>query len=751
MKAKTEAEAKSKAKADKEAADSKARAEKEAKVKEERLAAENRIKAEKEAAELKAKTEAEAKSKAKTEAEAKSKAKADKLAAEAEAKLKARAVKEEAEAKADKELAELKARTEARVKANAQAEKELAELKAQNQALARENEKEQRVIAALNAKNEAEARAVAAREMAELKMQAKSQRESAAAKARADRAAAQAIKKEEVKAALEKKRASEQELKGESKRTKKERDRAKIQKSDQQKSVNMKQADVIETKKLAQPLSSASKKASNDLVSEDVLNRIKTLYRKPSSEEIKTASVASSTKVKSNAVVAPEQIERKGIITQTPVTKLSKPLQSPSKSVPLLPKPVQLPPRPIILMPESPLSSSSKPPPGIFNPFGDGAGLLYALILGFVALGLDSFGKSPSKSDPSRSYRDMFEEKDLPPPTAIAKEDKDEVEDEIVDDKAIVIDVKEVERIDEIELAVNAEEVSRLQTERDEAVADAKLRYEQALKTKEANRLQKMEAMRAKREEEDRITAAARLKNDEEAVAVRTEFETRAKVEQEAMAFADAKLAEEDARRQADAEANVASAKLKYEKGLRAKEMNRLNVLQVMKTKAEEDRKKALTLASAKIQKKEDVVWEDIDDQSEKVLSEDMNVTSEKLTIVRASMDSPYVEDLDLLGEVIMIKNPLTQNFDISNYQVSDDDIKHKWKIPEGTIIPPGATMHIYCTVKDLDMDSLLEPRIFWTNKNGARRRANILNNDGDKIVLRDTDGDFVSSCEKKG
>lgn len=82
---------------------------------------------------------------------------------------------------------------------------------------------------------------------------------------------------------------------------------------------------------------------------------------------------------------------------------------------------------------------------------------------------------------------------------------------------------------------------------------------------------------------------------------------------------------------------------------------------------------------------------------------------------------------------------------------MSDDDIKHKWKIPEGTIIPPGATMHIYCTVKDLDMDSLLEPCIFWTNKNGARRRANILNNDGDKIVLRDTDGDFVSSCEKKG
>lgn len=258
----------------------------------------------------------------------------------------------------------------------------------------------------------------------------------------------------------------------------------------------------------------------------------------------------------------------------------------------------------------------------------------------------------------------MFEEKDLPPPTAIAKEDKDEVEDEIVDDKAIVIDVKEVERIDEIEVAVNAEEVSRLQTERDEAVADAKLRYEQALKTKEANRLQKMEAMRAKREEEDRITAAARLKNEEEAVAVRTEFETtRAKVEQEAMAFADAKLAEEDARRQADAEANVASAKLKYEKGLRAKEMNRLNVLQVMKTKAEEGRKKALTLASAKIQKKEDVVWGDIDDQSEKVLSEDMNVTSEKLTIVRASMDSPYVEDLDLLGEIIMIKNPLTKKF----------------------------------------------------------------------------------------
>ena len=83
-----------------------------------------------------------------------------------------------------------------------------------------------------------------------------------------------------------------------------------------------------------------------------------------------------------------------------------------------------------------------------------------------------------------------------------------------------------------------------------------------------------------------------------------------------------------------------------------------------------------------------------------------------------AQPDTPFVEDLDLQGEVIIIRNPSqSTEFDMGGWQVSDQHDKHKWKIPEGTLLPPQSSMHIYCNAKEVDMHNLSEHHYFWTNK----------------------------------
>ena len=83
-----------------------------------------------------------------------------------------------------------------------------------------------------------------------------------------------------------------------------------------------------------------------------------------------------------------------------------------------------------------------------------------------------------------------------------------------------------------------------------------------------------------------------------------------------------------------------------------------------------------------------------------------------------AQPESPFIEDLDLLKEVIIITNPSpSSEVDMSGWQVSDQNDKHKWNIPEGTSLPPQSSMHIYCNAKEVDMDNLSMPHIFWTNK----------------------------------
>ena len=110
---------------------------------------------------------------------------------------------------------------------------------------------------------------------------------------------------------------------------------------------------------------------------------------------------------------------------------------------------------------------------------------------------------------------------------------------------------------------------------------------------------------------------------------------------------------------------------------------------------------------------------------------------------------SPFIADIDLKDEMIHVRNPSSTASDVSGWYVSDDGKRNKWRLPANTIISPKGSIHIYCCGKGEHMKHLKEPNLFWTNKDGTRRMRNVLNDDGDKVLLLRPDGTFIASCEK--
>jgi hypothetical protein len=100
----------------------------------------------------------------------------------------------------------------------------------------------------------------------------------------------------------------------------------------------------------------------------------------------------------------------------------------------------------------------------------------------------------------------------------------------------------------------------------------------------------------------------------------------------------------------------------------------------------------------------------------------------------------PYIEDIDLLDEVITIRNPVADPLDISGWIISDQQAKHTFVLPNGSIVASNSRLHIYCSAKGRNLDSpnLKVPRIFWRNKDGSLRMKNVLN-DGDAFSLSTT------------
>ena len=125
------------------------------------------------------------------------------------------------------------------------------------------------------------------------------------------------------------------------------------------------------------------------------------------------------------------------------------------------------------------------------------------------------------------------------------------------------------------------------------------------------------------------------------------------------------------------------------------------------------------------------------------------SITTASTNISTAIPLAPFIEDIDLKDEVISVRNPSATVRDISGWHISDDDRRNKYTFPAETSILPKAKLHVYCCAKNRDMHSLLQPHIFWTNKDGTVRMKNVLNDDGDKISLLQPSNKLVSTCKK--
>ena len=92
------------------------------------------------------------------------------------------------------------------------------------------------------------------------------------------------------------------------------------------------------------------------------------------------------------------------------------------------------------------------------------------------------------------------------------------------------------------------------------------------------------------------------------------------------------------------------------------------------------------------------------------------------------SQQSPFIEDIDLLDEVITIRNPSVSPRDIAHWSVSDDIGNNTFKFPRGTVIQPKGELNVYCCAKGRTKFNTKPFHIFWTNKDGTNRMKNVLN-----------------------
>ena len=89
----------------------------------------------------------------------------------------------------------------------------------------------------------------------------------------------------------------------------------------------------------------------------------------------------------------------------------------------------------------------------------------------------------------------------------------------------------------------------------------------------------------------------------------------------------------------------------------------------------------------------------------------------------------PFVDDIDLLDERIVIKNPSSEIRDLSGWKISDNEGKNVFALLKGTTVAPKGCLHVYCSSKrNESSETLKEPNVFWRNKDGSLRMKNVLN-----------------------
>lgn len=118
------------------------------------------------------------------------------------------------------------------------------------------------------------------------------------------------------------------------------------------------------------------------------------------------------------------------------------------------------------------------------------------------------------------------------------------------------------------------------------------------------------------------------------------------------------------------------------------------------------------------------------------------------LALAVGHLSRPVVTRIDLLAEVIIVRNPsLSHALSMSGYSVTDHSKSHCFVFPDDFILPPQKEVTIYCCPKNIQHSPSRrggELVLLWKNKNGALRQAEVLNNDYDRVFLRNSENEEV-------
>ena len=87
---------------------------------------------------------------------------------------------------------------------------------------------------------------------------------------------------------------------------------------------------------------------------------------------------------------------------------------------------------------------------------------------------------------------------------------------------------------------------------------------------------------------------------------------------------------------------------------------------------------------------------------------------------------TPLIADIDLVDEMIVIRNPSKATRESSGYKISDEQGHNGLPFHEGTSIEAEGILYLYCCAKSETSKhhqmTRLEPHVQWTNK-GKRGR----------------------------
>jgi hypothetical protein len=111
----------------------------------------------------------------------------------------------------------------------------------------------------------------------------------------------------------------------------------------------------------------------------------------------------------------------------------------------------------------------------------------------------------------------------------------------------------------------------------------------------------------------------------------------------------------------------------------------------------------------------------------------------------------PYVRNVDLAREVIVVSNPDVTPLNLGGHYLCDKD-NHRFEFEDDYVLAPGADVHVYMCPGKHPVTEDEQPGkvqiVVWQTKDNKPRRREVLDPVADKITLMDANGVEIAALE---